>query len=62
MNRDNRNAIIIGLLIAVAFMSVGYALLSTKIENDNLTTSMSSSKNGELQLFLVLKLLVVQLI
>lgn len=50
MNKDNRNAIIIGLLVTIAFMSVGYALLSTKIDNKELTTSLSSKKNRDVRI------------
>ena len=31
-NRDKKNIMIVALLIAVVFMSVGYALLSTKLD------------------------------
>ena len=31
-NRDKKNIMIVALLVAVVFMSVGYALLSTQIE------------------------------
>lgn len=43
MKKDNRNAIIIGLLITIAFMSVGYALLSTKVDQDELKTSANGT-------------------
>ena len=42
MKKDNRNAIIIALLITVVFMSVGYAFLSVKIDNESMTTSMAT--------------------
>ena len=32
-NRDKKNIMIVALLIAVVFMSVGYALLSTKLSS-----------------------------
>lgn len=50
MNKDNRNAIIIGLLVTIAFMSVGYALLSTKVDNRGLTASLASKKNRDIRI------------
>lgn len=43
MNKDNRNAIIIGLLLTIAFMSVGYALLSKKVDKEELKTSINNT-------------------
>lgn len=43
MKKDNRNAIIIGLLITIAFMSVGYALLSNKVNSNELKTSIANA-------------------
>ena len=43
LKKDNRNAIIIGLLITIAFMSVGYALLSTKVDQNELKTSVNGA-------------------
>lgn len=43
MKKDNKNAVIIGLLVTIAFMSVGYALLSTKADRNELTTSLVDS-------------------
>lgn len=42
MNKDKRNVMIVVLLVIVACMSVGYALLSTKTDMTRMTTSMNS--------------------
>ena len=43
MKKDNRNAVIVALLITVVFMSVGYALLSTKVDKTEMATSIISA-------------------
>jgi hypothetical protein len=43
VKRDNRNGIIIALIITLVFMSVGYAYVSNGLDNSQLTTSVGSN-------------------
>lgn len=43
MQKDRRNTMIVSLLVIVVFMSFGYALLSIKVDNSGMSTSMIPS-------------------
>lgn len=45
MKKDKRNSIIVALLVTIMFMSIGYALLSNRVDDntDKISTAMVSS-------------------
>ena len=50
MKKDNKNAVIIALLVTIAFMSVGYALLSAEIDNNQMKTSITDAKRKNIKI------------
>lgn len=50
MKKDNKNAVIIALLVTIVFMSVGYALLSAEIDNNQMKTSINDTKRRDIKI------------